>query len=448
MKYLPFYLCYGILFLLYILNLFFQSSMIHLIVSWGTLGVFLLSWRRAANLFKWMSTMFILTGIFMSLTSGVSWYLIPQQFTNNFPMLVFLSMLPWMASAFSIGEYDQILKDMINPKNNQLADMYGKGLAATYSLLIFINISAIYLVQQVLIDKLKGIDESIRNDFIIRTTLKAFSLAVIWSPMEIIVGITVDATNISFFSYLPWLLLCSFLLITIDVSLNKKRFAEMEINLSANINHKELMKALLKLFFVLFTFFSIILISNHLFALNFILTVSLVIFPFTFIWAVFTRRASTFLTYGWKSWKNYNNNMQNFVVLFLSLALFSEGFKQTAIPHILQKLLGQVSEYALLIFIFITFIYFVMGLIGVHPVATIAILIEVLNPLFHIINPMSIGIVLIMSALATSASAPYGINATLTSQTIGVSPFYITKINFPFSILMSVVGIAVAMIVL
>lgn len=174
MKYLPFYLCYGILFLLYILNLFFQSSMIHLIVSWGTLGVFLLSWRRAANLFKWMSTMFILTGIFMSLTSGVSWYLIPQQFTNNFPMLVFLSMLPWMASAFSIGEYDQILKDMINPKNNQLADMYGKGLAATYSLLIFINISAIYLVQQVLIDKLKGIDESIRNDFIIEDNTKSF----------------------------------------------------------------------------------------------------------------------------------------------------------------------------------------------------------------------------------------------------------------------------------
>ena len=140
--------------------------------------------------------------------------------------------------------------------------------------------------------------------------------------------------------------------------------------------------------------------------------------------------------------------MQNFVVLFLSLALFSEGFNQTAIPKMLQQVLGQISEYTLLIFIFITVIYFVMGLIGVHPVATIAILIEILNPLFGIINPMSIGIVLIVSALATAASAPYGINATLTSQMIGVSPYYITKVNFPFSIVMSVVGIVIAMIVL
>lgn len=384
----------------------------------------------------------------MSISAGTSLYAIPGQFINNFPMLVFMSMLPWMSSAFSIGEYDRSLRSMLTSKNDRLADMYGKGMATTLSLLLFINISAIYLMQHIFLEKLKDINSSVRNDFIIKVTLRTFSLAIIWSPMEIIVGITVDATNISFLSYLPWLLLISFILAISDMFLSKRRYAEVEIINRANVDYKNLMKALTKLFFVLFTFFAVIIISNHLSGLNFILTVSLVIFPFTLVWSILMRRTSSFLKFGWENWKSYNNGMQNFVMLFLSLALFSEGFIQTAIPEMLQQIFGELSGYYLLIFIFMTVIYFILGMIGVHPVATIAILIEVLQPLFTTVNPMSIGIVLIVSGLATAASAPYGINVTLTTQTLKISPYYITKVNFPFSILMSAVGIVVAMLLI
>lgn len=384
----------------------------------------------------------------MSLYSGISWTMIPLQFTNNLPMLLFLSMLPWMASAFSIGEYDQNLKDMVSSNSNQLAKIYGKGALISYSLVVFINISAVYLVQKILMDKLVDVKENIRNDFIIMVTLRAFALAVIWSPMEIMVGITIDATGVSFFSYLPWLVSISILVSTIDIYISKRKFSEIEVLTFSNINKKELVRVLTSLVFVLGLFFTIILASNKIFELNFILTVSLAIFPFTLIWSIFMKRAKNFLKYGFENWKNYNNNLQNFVILLLSLALFSEGFNQTNIPHILQLVLGNASEYAPLIFIFITIIYFSMALLGVHPVATIAILIEVLNPLFGIINPMSLGIVLIVSALATTVSSPYGINATLSSQNLNVSPFYIMKLNLPFSIFMGIVGIIVATILI
>lgn len=444
----PFYIIYGTLFLIYIFNVFIQSHFIHLFISWSALAVLIFSFYFASRLFKIIGAFFTVAGVGMSVISGVPILHIPEQFINNFPMLLFLSMLPWMASAFSIGEYDQNLKDMIHTKNNRLGEMYGKSIGTSYSLVMFINVSAIYLVQQILMDKLKGISKAARNDFIIKVTLRTFSMAVIWSPMEIVLGIAVDSTGVSFLTYLPWLLLCSFLLAVIDIIMNRRAFSEIEITSSVHLNQKELMKALMKLFFVLFTFFTVIIVSNHLFKLNFILTVSLVIFPFTLIWSLFMRRIMIFLKYGWRSWKNYNNSMQNFIVLFLTLALFSEGFKQSAIPGVLQQILGGMTEYTLLIFIFITMIYFALGLIGVHPIATIAILIEVVSPLFSSINPLSIGIVLIVSALATSASAPYGINATLSSQNLGVTPYYITRVNYPFSILMSAVGIAVAMFVL
>src|SRR5699024_5448340 len=396
LKYNNFYIIYGLLFLIYIINILFDSSVIHLVISWSAVVTLVMSSFRATNLFRLMGLIFSCAGVYMSLTSGVRWYEIPEQITSTFPMLIFLSVLPWMASAFSIGEYDQNLSKIINSKNNQLPELYGKSLTTTYSLVVFINISAIYIGQQILMKKLSGVKESIRNDFIIKTTLRTFSLAAIWSPMEIIVGITIDATNISFLEYLPWLLLCSFLMAVIDVKFNKDKLPAVEVSDQSNINKSRLVKALAKLFFILFIFFAIIITANNIFETTFILTVSLIILPFTFIWSICMRRTIIFLKYGWKSWKNYNNNLQNFVVLFLSLALFSEGFNKTPMPEILQYVLGQISDYYLLIFIFITLIYFLMGLIGVHPIATIAILIEILNPLFDIINPLSIGLVLII----------------------------------------------------
>ncbi|MFD1606156.1 hypothetical protein [Oceanobacillus luteolus] len=447
MKIIPFYLIYGALFLLYIINVYIQSSAIEFIISWSTLIIFILSWRLASKLFKIMSLLFALSGVLMNLSGGVPFYEIPQQFMNNIPMLIFLSLLPWMASAFSIGEYDRALKNMNNTKDGKLSGMYGKSLATTYSLTVFINVSAIYIVQQILIEKLKGIDEAVRNDYLIQVTLRTFALAAFWSPMEILFGITIEATGVSFLSYLPWLLLCSFLVAIIEVFNSKRKFAEIHIP-AEQVNKKELVQALVKLFFVLSAFFAVIITANHYTTWNFIFTVAMVIFPFTLIWSLFMRRAVKFLKYGWENWKNYNNGMQNFAVLFLSLAIFSQGFNQTSIPLFLQNILGHISDYTLLIFLFIPAVYFAMGMIGVHPIATIAILLEVLNPLFGTINPLSIGIVLVVSAMATTPSSPYGINTTLTVQSIHVSPYYVTKKNFSFSLLVAGMGILIAMLLL
>nr|WP_309098491.1 hypothetical protein [Fredinandcohnia onubensis] len=444
-----FFIVYGLLFLLFISNVFIDSFILHQLISWCAVLILLLSWFWASNLFKGISTFFIVTGAFMSLWSKTPWYEIPGQTSSTLPMLVFLSVLPWMSAAFSVGEYDQKLGSIIQSKTNQLSDLYGKGLYTTYSLLIFINISAIYVAQQILMEKLKNVEIGKRNDFIIQTTLRAFSLAVIWSPMEIVVGMTVDATNISFLTYLPWLILCSFLIAMIDVLISKKQFTGIQVDTKElHIDKKTLWIALSRLFIVLFLFLSTIVIINELYQLNFILTVSLIIFPFAFIWSMFMRSTAMFLKGGWQSWQFYNNRMQNLVVLFLSLAFFSNGFNQTNLPNVLQSVLNQISGYSILIFIFITVVYFTFAMVGVHPIATLAILIEILRPLFGILNPLSIGIVLIVSGLASSASAPYGINATLTSQQLGINPYHITKKNFLFSILMSTVGIVIAMALL
>ncbi|MCM3729343.1 hypothetical protein M3226_27480 [Neobacillus cucumis] len=64
---------------------------------------------------------------------------------------------------------------------------------------------ALTLSQEVLQSSLQNIPQKIRKIFISKTTLRALALALIWSPTEIIVAITVDSTGISYLSLLPWL---------------------------------------------------------------------------------------------------------------------------------------------------------------------------------------------------------------------------------------------------
>ncbi|MGN7298093.1 hypothetical protein [Ferdinandcohnia sp. SAFN-114] len=443
------YIIYGLLFLLFTCNIFIESYAIHVIVSWSSVFIFFVSWLWASKLFKVISTFFVISGITMSLSGNVPWYEIPSQTSTTLPMLVFLSILPWMSTAFSVGEYDQNLGSILQPKTNNLSDLYSRGFITIYSLVIFINVSAIYVYLQILMNKMKNINPITRHSFLIQTSLRALALAVIWSPMEILVGMTVDGTNISYLAYLPWLLLCSFLTAFINIVISKRKFKDLQIEFESNqIDKKLLRKAFSKLFIVLCLFLSTIVTVNHFFELNFILSVSLVIFPFAFVWSIFMRITPLFLKGGWRSWKAYNNGMQNLVTLFLALSFFSNGFNNTNFPNLLQSIVNQISNFALLIFIFITVVYFVFAMIGVHPIATIAVLLEILQPLFNVINPLSIGIVLIVSSLSISASAPYGISATLTAQQLRVSPYQITRQNFLFSVLMSVVGIMIALFLL
>ncbi|MCC3358978.1 hypothetical protein [Bacillus sp. REN16] len=440
------YIVYGLLFLLFTCNFFIDSNVIHLVVSWSSILIFIISWLLASKLFKIISAFFVISGISMSLSGNIPWYEIPNQTSSTLPMLVFLSILPWMSS---VGEYDQSLEGIIQPKSDNLSELYTRGFFTIYSLVIFINVSAIYMYLQILINKMKNIEPKTRHSFLIQTSLRALALAVIWSPMEILVGMTVDGTNISYLTYLPWLLLCSILTAIIDIVISKWKFKDKQTQFeSIQIDKKLLWIAFIKLIIILCLFLATIVTVNHFFNMNFILSVSLVIFPFAFIWSIFMRNTAIFLKGGWQSWTTYNNEMQNLVALFLSLAFFSNGFNNTNFPNLLQSILNQISDFAILIFIFITAVYFIFAMIGVHPIATIAVLLEILRPLFDVINPLSIGIVLIVSSLSISASAPYGISATLTAQQLGVSPYQVTKQNFFFSVLMSLIGILIGIFLL
>ncbi|WP_269758227.1 hypothetical protein [Thalassobacillus sp. C254] len=144
--------------------------------------------------------------------------------------------------------------------------------------------------------------------------------------MEIMVAITVDATGVSYLTYLPWLLLCSLIVLFIDLLWGymafRKHGYQPAIESEQLFHPKQVAVQIMKLFFALSIFLALVVSIGNVTGLDFILTVTLVILPFAIVWSFLMKRWKTFKVIGWVTWKERTNGMQNFVVLFLSLAFF------------------------------------------------------------------------------------------------------------------------------
>ena len=444
-----FYYIYAALFILFLIYFFSGIGALGILVNYMAIGVLIISWIFSSRLFKMIGGLFIAAGVIFSLTSGEGLGAIIGNSTSNLPLLMFFSLLPWIGTVVKVGGLDESITDMIQDRANRVDKIYGSSVFTTYFLGIFLNISAIYIIQHVLNDLFNKASTSLKNEFIIKSTLRAFALAVIWSPLEVIVGLTVDSTGVSYFTLLPWLLLTSVTVGLIEVFLTRREFNGVTIDAEFDeINSSALKKSIIKMIILLISFLSAVMFFNMTSELDFVLTVALIIVPFSFVAAFTMKRLPIFLKTGWSTWKNHNNNMQNFSVLFLSLGIFSGGFNSSFVPGLMQQVFGYVDSFLILILLLIMGLIYGLAMIGVHPVATLAILAEVLVPVMTAENALPIGIVMVVCGMGISAAAPYGVNATMTAQSMHINPYRITRMNMGFSLRMGMSGILIAIIAL
>ncbi|WP_158734961.1 hypothetical protein [Alteribacillus sp. YIM 98480] len=438
---------------LFLLNVFIKSEILGYITGLLAIPMFAVSFLAAARLFQILGSLFMGTGAILFIISGMSVHVIPFWLTSNMQLLAFLTVLPWINSVVRAGRFDRRINQILRANVSDLGKLYPRSFLTTYILVSFINLSAIPLSHHVLLENLSKVKKKWKDSFISRTTLRAFSVALAWSPMEIMVAITIDATGVGYLSYLPWLLLCSLLVMIIDILCGRKYFANQPYEpagsgVSRSIHMRSLIFQVVQLFVALAIFLVVVVLLGNWTGLNFILTVTFVIIPFSFIWAMVIGRYRSFRKIGWPTWKFRTNGMQNFAVLFLSLGFFSSSLNHTPLLYFIQEPFMAAANFPVVILLLIQFSYLLMSMFGVHPIATIGVLMEAIPPLYEIINPISIGMVLITGALATAAVGTYGVTVTITAQNTKQNPYYITLRNMPFAFLYGGVGTLIGWLLL
>lgn len=448
------YIIYTLMLGIYLVNIFLDHNVLLYMAGIIAIPVFIISFAAASRLFKILGTFFIGAGVILFVVSGESAAQIPIFLTSNMQLLAFLAVLPWMNSVVHAGRFDRKISQLLRADVDDLGKLYARSSITSYLLVCFINLSALPFSQQVLQDNLSAVSKKLRESFVSRTTLRAFAIALAWSPMEIMVAITIDATGVGYAAYLPWLLLCSLLVLAIEMLWGRIEFrkhpytpANQKMK-NESINWKTLIFKIIELFAALSVFLMAVLLIGNWTGFNFILTVTLVLIPFSMCWAFVIQRWHTFRIVGWSMWKQRTTNMQNFVVLFLALGLFSSSLNETPVLTLMQTPFEAASGFPLAILLLIQFTYLGLSMVGVHPIATIGILMEILPPLYETMNPLSIGIVLITGGLATATVGTFGITVTMTAQNTMQNPYKITYRNMPFALLYGGMGTLIAYLLL
>ncbi|WP_245747371.1 hypothetical protein [Anaerobacillus alkalidiazotrophicus] len=445
------YIFYSCAFILHIFNVFLQKDFLNYIVGILAIPMLVISFFGATTLFKILGFSFLGIGTFMFLSEGHPISQLPLFFTSSMSLLTLLAVLPWMNSVVRSGRFDQKLRDLMKANVNNLGQLYPRSTATTYTLGAFLNLSAIPISQEVLMNSLTKIKTKVQQSFITTATLRGFSLVIIWSPVEILLALTIQSTQVSYASFLPWLLLLSFIGLLFDLVWGRfyyRKFPYEATGPSHTLNLKELGMKIFHLVTALSLFLIVVIFTGNLLNQDFVIIVTLVILPFSVIWAIVMKRWRSFWSIGWKTWKIKTNSMQNFIVLFLSLAFFTNSLQGTELLQSIQYVFIANADYPIVILLLIQFTFLLLAFFGVHPVATLGILSEVITPLLTFMNPLSVGIALMIGAVINASIGTYGLVVTITSINTKQSPYRISLINLPFALFMIVAGTTLAYLLL
>ncbi|CAM4057531.1 hypothetical protein [Lederbergia lenta] len=447
------YIFYFFVFTIHIVNVFIESTRLNYLLGLLAILMLVISIIQASKLFIILSSSFILIGSFLFYTSGQSIIHLPSLLTSNMSLLTLLAMLPWMSSVVRSGRFDRSLNVLMKVNVSDLGKLYIRSSVTTFTLATFLNLSAASISQEVLKENLSHVNKKLRDSFISISTLRGFSLALLWSPLEILLAVSIFATGVTYVSILPWLLLIGAITFILDTlwgyfHFKKYTYNKPKIHHSDKVNIKALTSKITQLSIALVIFLTLVILCGNLFAIDFILTVTLLIFPFTFAWSLIMKRVHSYWTIGWNTWRMKTNTMQNFIVLFISLSFFSNSLSNATFLELIQKPILYVSEYPLIIFFVIQLSFICMSMFGIHPIATIGILGGLITTLLDVLNPLSLAIVLITSSVATLTVGTYGLVVTLTAINTEQSPYRITLNNLPYSFIFGGIGSIIAYVLL
>lgn len=444
------YIFYSIVFLIHIINVFVESRTLNYIIGIFAIFMLIVSFTGASTLFRILGSVFVLVGGIAYVTSAKPLEAIPGLLTSNMSLLTLLAMLPWMNSVVRSGRFDRGLNSLLNANVSDLGKLYPRGSITTLTLAAFLNLSAASISQDVLKENLRTLNKKVRNSFIGTATLRGYTLALLWSPLEILLAVSIFTTGADYVSLLPWLLLIAGITFFLDSLWGRYHYKKYSYDnpTQAIINKKAVTKKILHLITALALFLTLVITLGNLFDLDFIFTVTILIFPFASVWAWFMKRWRSFWAIGWQTWKQKTNTMQNFIVLFISLAFFANSITGTPFLDVIQKPVLAFSDYPFVIFVVIQVIFIFMSMFGVHPIATIGILSGIIATLLETMNPISLAIVLTTSAVATLTVGSYGLVVQLTSMNTGQNPYRITLHNMPYALGFGTIGSLIAYLIL
>ncbi|UTR07490.1 hypothetical protein MM326_05530 [Alkalihalobacillus sp. LMS6] len=434
---------YGFTLFLVFIGLAFDANAILWIGGLLTLPMLIYSFTKSNRLFKSMGIAFLTGGAILLPFSDMAIQGLPPLFSNNLTLVVFVAVVPLMQAAIETLHYDKQVQTWLFKGAHSTGKLQTKSLVTTYGFVPFMNLSVLPLLQNTLHQHVTNVNKKDLNALISKTTLRGYALALVWMPMEIMVVTAIGLTGQSYVSLVPYLLLLSILMTVIEIGKNRLWHSD-----SLSVHYEETAgRSKWSLVLAIIVFLLLVIGIGEWLNLSFILTVVLLIPLFSFIWTIFFGKGNAFIKNGLSSLdKQLRTGIHPFIVLFVSLGWFTGILNHTELLSYVQEPLFQLGDQPAILLAIIPISFYLLAMVGIHPIATMVLVHEVIGPILLPTMPIALTVMYIVSALATFTISPYGIVVTMTARHTEQNPYRIMLTNLPFAILFAALAIGVLLL--
>ena len=440
---------YPILIMLYILSKFIDHPLLSFIVGICAFIALILSLFYAKGLYLISGICFLTIGILLFFQSDLHWYELFLNFETMLGMLSLFLFLPFINSIIRVGRYDKSLSLFLEQGVTHLKKLYTRTFLVTHLLGLFLNIATIPLISNSLNSSLNQLPKKTIDKFKTQSLLRSYALCLSWSPMEVMVSISLDITRMNYLHIFPILISIAFIAIIADLFFASFKYKqELEIRTDTKeVSPLKVRKKIREMIMLLVIF--IVSVSLLEFVLNkgYLFSIVLLLLPISICWAFVIGRPKRYLQVTLPHWKERTNGLSNYFFMFLSAGFFVAMLSFSGHLSFLQTAFIANSENTLLFYLMIGGYFFVTALIGFHPLVSITFIAELLQPILPAVSNVSLTIVLIACSLSTIMYSPYNLSLSILADLIKVNPYKIGLWNIPFALFYMLLTIGVAYII-
>jgi hypothetical protein len=437
---------YSSVMLLYIFNNFAALPTLTYVIGFLAFISLITAFFRAGGLYRKSGIFFFTAGIILFFYNGTPIEDFFLQFDTMLGILSLFFVLPFMNTIIRTGHYDSNLRKLLQHGVGDLNSLYKRSFLISHFLGLFLNIATVPLVHNTLRQSLASLKTNLAQKFYSQSILRGYALCLAWSPIEIMVIISLDLTGYTYIYLFPFIVSIVLLMFFSDWFSSKRKYQgiALEMESEAAYSTRKVSVKISQMMGMLTLLVLTATLLEYLFNKGFLFSIVLSIIPISIFWAASIRRIRRYFTIAIPVFKARTLGLSNFFFMFLSAGFFVETLSASEFMYYMEFVFINNTDHILVLYVLIGVYFLVTSFVGFHPLVSIALLGEVLTPVMADITSISLTLVLITSSLATAIYGPYNLSVSLLSNQLGLVPYRISAWNLPFSLYYMTVSILIA----
>jgi hypothetical protein len=395
----------------------------------------------AGRIVKIISALFLAGGGVLAITHGIPQSSLYLLFGKMMDLLSLFTLIPFMAIPVLVGNYSSAIMQMLAHYAANERSLYRVVMLIGYGLASVMNLAALPMAYYSIQPAVKRLHLDDEDKFMEKSIVFGYAMPLVWSPIAAVVGGVVQVTRADWFWILPFSLILSAIGVALGFLLSPRAAAAAQTaaardNAAPPAGAMNPWWKLGQMLAAIVTFVAAMTVLQKGLSISIVTAVTLLSIPFAAAWSLLLRQSGAFFRHAAAQIRQIGNLHDQFAV-FLSAGFFVTVLRTAGLAPAIDGFLVQLSHTlgTTWFLVAIPLLPVLLSMVGMHPLVSIALLGESLNPSVIGIRPEWVAVAYLGGGVTTFILSPFNATLTVMGGILKRNPLELMKWNLPFCIL-------------